>query len=100
MASSSSSFSVSKSMLRSWKVMYILVLILFLIVGSCSAGRPCSRMLAEESQTQSMRLQKRKYDTGFKYKGMMFNFLPKGTPVPPSGPSKRHNAVVDSVPQN
>jgi len=33
------------------------------------------------------------------YHSMVFNFFPKG-PVPPSGPSKRHNAVVDSTPNN
>ncbi|KAG1362790.1 putative protein IDA [Cocos nucifera] len=26
-----------------------------------------------------------------------FNFLPKGTPIPPSGPSKRHNAIDNSA---
>ncbi|KAF7808945.1 protein IDA [Senna tora] len=31
---------------------------------------------------------------------MVFNFFPKGVPIPPSGPSKRHNSVVDSTPHN
>ncbi|KAJ1406349.1 Protein IDA-LIKE 1 [Sesbania bispinosa] len=43
---------------------------------------------------------RRKHQQGFPYKGMIFNFFPKGTRIPPSGPSNRHNAVVDSTPQN
>ncbi|KAE8661391.1 Protein IDA [Hibiscus syriacus] len=37
----------------------------------------------------------RKYEMGFVYQGHMFNFFPKGIPIPSSGPSKRHNSVVD-----
>ncbi|KAK1274462.1 Protein IDA [Acorus gramineus] len=28
---------------------------------------------------------------------MSFDFLPRGVPIPPSGPSKRHNRFVDSA---
>ncbi|KAL4378770.1 hypothetical protein GQ457_02G018090 [Hibiscus cannabinus] len=35
----------------------------------------------------------RKYETGFLYKGQMFNFFPKGIPIPPSAPSKTHNSL-------
>ncbi|KAK4785907.1 hypothetical protein SAY86_002596 [Trapa natans] len=38
--------------------------------------------------------------TSFRYRVSAFGFLPKATKVPPSGPSKRHNAVVDSIPNN
>ncbi|CAN1296272.1 hypothetical protein LINPERPRIM_LOCUS23086 [Linum perenne] len=32
------------------------------------------------------------YLTSFKYEGQaLFSFLPKGVPLPPSGPSMRHN---------
>lgn len=36
---------------------------------------------------------------GVPYQSLVFNFFPKGS-VPPSGPSKRHNDVVASTPQN
>ncbi|KVH96333.1 hypothetical protein Ccrd_001586 [Cynara cardunculus var. scolymus] len=32
--------------------------------------------------------------------GLLFSMLPKGTPVSPSAPSKRHNSVVGSTPHN
>ncbi|KAK9074471.1 hypothetical protein SSX86_007069 [Deinandra increscens subsp. villosa] len=32
--------------------------------------------------------------------GLFFSMLPKGKPVPPSGPSKRHNSVVNSTPND
>ncbi|KAH7686156.1 hypothetical protein IHE45_04G086000 [Dioscorea alata] len=29
--------------------------------------------------------------------GRTFNMLPRGVPIPPSGPSKRHNSAIDSI---
>ncbi|KAJ0095110.1 hypothetical protein Patl1_16529 [Pistacia atlantica] len=73
----------------SCKTIYFVFLILVLIIGSCSAIRPHPTMFAGNFI---------KYETGFEIQDRIFNFLPKGTPIPPSGPSKRHNAVVDSTP--
>ncbi|KAG6579701.1 hypothetical protein SDJN03_24149, partial [Cucurbita argyrosperma subsp. sororia] len=36
-------------------------------------------------------------NTAFRFHHQVFSFLPKGTPIPPSAPSKRHNSVVDQI---
>ncbi|KAL5759231.1 hypothetical protein ACOSP7_017758 [Xanthoceras sorbifolium] len=96
----------SKSMHLSCKTIYLPSLfLLLLIIGSCSATRPGSTMFVEEKQSldsenHKITQHRRKFQTGFRYQGQMFNFFPKGTPIPPSGPSKRHNSVVDSTPSD
>ncbi|OMP06834.1 hypothetical protein COLO4_07854 [Corchorus olitorius] len=54
-------------------------------------------MMITDDDELSMTSFRRKHETSFQYQGQMFNFFPKGTPIPPSGPSKRHNSVVDST---
>ncbi|KAJ7943227.1 Protein IDA-LIKE [Quillaja saponaria] len=81
----------------------VLLLILILSIGSCTATRPGTSMMmiSEKVSLNShdqTKFHRRKH--GSSYKDMVFNLLPKGTQVPPSGPSKRHNSVVNSTPLN
>ncbi|XWS23288.1 hypothetical protein CRYUN_Cryun29cG0108700 [Craigia yunnanensis] len=75
-------------------IIYVIFLIM-LLAGSSFATRPGTTMIVDD--TVSMTTFRRKHKMGFQYQGQMFNFFPKGTPIPPSGPSKRHNSVVDST---
>ncbi|XVE53375.1 hypothetical protein DITRI_Ditri02bG0199200 [Diplodiscus trichospermus] len=72
------------------------IFLIMLLAGSCSATRPGATLVVDNNKV-SMTSFRRKYETGFRFHGQMFNFFPKGTPLPPSGPSKRHNSVVDST---
>ncbi|PSR91216.1 Protein IDA like [Actinidia chinensis var. chinensis] len=65
-----------------------LILFLFLVfgIGCVVASRP---MMPEHF----------KHDRTMQ-EGLVFNMFPKGTPIPPSGPSPRHNSVGDSSPHN
>ncbi|KAI4357882.1 hypothetical protein L6164_001801 [Bauhinia variegata] len=76
------------------KVFCLFLLLGLLLSGSCSAIRTGAtlRMLNEDVSGQT-ELRYRKHKMGFPYKSLVFNFFPKGSPVPPSGPSKRHNSV-------
>ncbi|XVF42976.1 hypothetical protein PTKIN_Ptkin02bG0003300 [Pterospermum kingtungense] len=76
-------------------IIYVIFLIM-LLAGSCFATRPGTTMTIVEDKV-SMSSFQRKHVTGFRYQGQMFNFFPKGTPIPPSAPSKRHNSAVDST---
>ncbi|KAK5776968.1 hypothetical protein PVK06_044933 [Gossypium arboreum] len=75
-------------------IIYVVFLIT-LLAGSSFATRPGKTIIVDD--TVSMTVFPRMYETGFRYQGQMFNFFPKGIPIPPSGPSKRHNSVVDST---
>ncbi|KAK4753532.1 hypothetical protein SAY87_001636 [Trapa incisa] len=99
MASLSSSSSSSKS--TRWIVKTLLHnLLAFLIIFSSSgrAAAACtSQKIAMERFHETyghvqLHLQL-DHVTGFRHRGMVFNFLPKGTAVPPSDPSKRHNMI-------
>ncbi|MBA0592970.1 hypothetical protein Gorai_009929 [Gossypium raimondii] len=78
-------------------IIYVVFLITLLAGSSFArpATRPGKTIIVDD--TVSMTVFPRKYETGFRYQGQMFNFFPKGIPIPPSGPSKRHNSVVDST---
>ncbi|KAK8604450.1 hypothetical protein V6N13_099392 [Hibiscus sabdariffa] len=76
------------------KITYIVFLII-LVAGSSFATRPGKTMVVDGRD--SLDTFPPKYETGFRYQAQMFNFFPKGIPIPPSGPSKRHNSVVDST---
>ncbi|RDX75421.1 Protein IDA-LIKE 1, partial [Mucuna pruriens] len=66
-----------------------ILLVYLLLVGSCTAIRTGSTMRLNEGSE----LLRPKQQPRFPYKGLVFNFFPKGVPIPPSGPSKRHNSV-------
>lgn len=74
-----------------------ILLVYLLLVGSCTAIRTGATMRLNEG---SELLRRKQQQPRFPYKGLVFNFLPKGVPIPPSGPSKRHNSVVASTPKN
>ncbi|KAG7032113.1 Protein IDA, partial [Cucurbita argyrosperma subsp. argyrosperma] len=86
MLSSSSSSSSSLSA--------IFVLLLLLVSGFCSATRP-GKTMGHELKPDLLNFN---YKTGFRYVGQTFSYLPRGVPIPPSGPSDRHNSLVDSLP--
>ncbi|XVF86060.1 hypothetical protein PTKIN_Ptkin17bG0170200 [Pterospermum kingtungense] len=75
-------------------IVYFIFLIL-LLARSCYATIPSTTKIIDGKV--SMTTFRRKQEMGFSYQGQMFNFFPKGTPIPHSGPSKRHNYVVDST---
>lgn len=90
-----------KSMHISCKAVYFVFLVLLVIIGSCSAIRPGGTMFEANFMMDSENYEKPHrvtYRTGFVFEDRIFNFLPKGSPIPPSAPSKTHNEVVDSTP--
>jgi len=87
----------SKSLRLPCKTFSLVFLILyFLLFSSCCAIRAGTTLKLDERREF---LQGKHGQQGFPYKSLVFNFFPKGS-VPPSGPSKRHNEIVDSTPQN
>ncbi|KAK7407608.1 hypothetical protein VNO78_09561 [Psophocarpus tetragonolobus] len=84
----------SKSLRLPCKTLSLVLFFVYLLLfGSCVAIRTSQTMMLNE------RREFLKGKHSFPYKSMAFNFFPKGS-VPPSGPSKRHNSVVDSTPNN
>ncbi|KAK7348888.1 hypothetical protein VNO80_23636 [Phaseolus coccineus] len=84
----------SKSLHLPCKTLSLVLLFLYLLLlGSSDATR------AGQTMKLNQRRQHRNQQGDLSYHSMVFNFFPKGL-VPPSGPSKRHNAVVDSTPNN
>lgn len=95
---SSSSSSSSARMIFSGRLLYILFLA-FLLFGSSFATRPGRTMVESNKGPASMKSSEilKAYQEKYKmHKDMVFNSLPKGTPIPPSGPSKRHNLEISS----
>ncbi|KAL6011016.1 hypothetical protein ACLOJK_001460 [Asimina triloba] len=76
-------------MLSPRRVCSFFFLCLLLLLGSCEAVR----RLPEEQPA----LGRLAAPMGLRYQAQMLNFLPRGVPLPPSGPSPRINAQVDSV---
>ncbi|KAK4260899.1 hypothetical protein QN277_003960 [Acacia crassicarpa] len=100
MATSSSSSSSKSLQLHCKSSGNMLVLVLFMILillsGFCGAIRTGKTSYGESRDQQIL---KRKNE--YRARGdLVFNFFPKGIPIPPSGPSKTHNSVVDSTPHN
>ncbi|CAK9155789.1 unnamed protein product [Ilex paraguariensis] len=98
MASSSS----SKPIHLSWHLFYILSF-LFLLIGSCLATRTGKMMMVEvdgvsEMWPENLTDYPRKTENVYPYPRLLLNKLPKGVPIPPSGPSKGHNSMVNSEP--
>ncbi|KAG5604185.1 hypothetical protein H5410_025677 [Solanum commersonii] len=81
----------------SWKFMY-LILTLSLVLGYASSVRTSSTMNSKEEETYRLFSEPspRYHDEKKVFqKSNLFHMLPKGIPVPPSGPSRRHNGDVD-----
>ncbi|KAI8527597.1 hypothetical protein RHMOL_Rhmol12G0087600 [Rhododendron molle] len=67
-------------------------LFLFLIlISSCAATRPGGMMILEGGLIKVSEHLRRLNGEGYFRQGLVFNMLPKGIPISPSGPSKRHN---------
>lgn len=73
----------------------LILLLLLVLSDSCSA----TMRLRERKDILKRKIKGSKMH-GFVYRDLAFSFFPKGSPIPPSGPSKRHNSKVDSGPQN
>ncbi|KAI3467154.1 hypothetical protein Pfo_023817 [Paulownia fortunei] len=97
-SSSSSCSSFSKTLISPWRMklsLFILVFLLMNTLNSCIAIRPGRMMIIKEDDASVMALKYFQEKEKFPH-GLYFSKLPKGVPIPPSGPSKRHN----SSPQN
>lgn len=87
------------------KYLSLLLLLVLVLIGSCAATRQ-GKMMVDHDQRVYMNMEHTeelnlsKHHTGFRFRGQIFSFFPKGSPIPSSGPSKRHNSVVDSTPKN
>ncbi|KAE8663732.1 Detected protein of unknown function [Hibiscus syriacus] len=77
------------------KITYVVILII-LVAGSSFATRPGKTVIVDDRVSMPSTFP-RKYEAGFQHGGKMFNFFPKGIPIPPSAPSKRHNSFVEST---
>ncbi|XP_019093667.1 PREDICTED: protein IDA-like [Camelina sativa] len=71
-------------------MMILRCLVLFLMASSSLTAA------ARTGATMEIKIKNRK-SLGIKY-SHIFGYLPKGVPIPPSAPSKRHNSFVDSLP--
>lgn len=71
------------------RMMVLLCLVLFLAASSSS-------YVAAARIGVTVEMKNRK-SLGFK-DSLISGYLPKGVPIPPSGPSKRHNSLIDSLP--
>ncbi|KAF8033140.1 hypothetical protein BT93_D1900 [Corymbia citriodora subsp. variegata] len=79
---------------------FVLVLVLVLLAaGTCAAARPVPTMatLPLPSPPHDPR-HHRPHKTAFRHRGSIFNYLPRGSTVPPSGPSLWHNSATASAP--
>ncbi|KAF8053339.1 hypothetical protein N665_1427s0003 [Sinapis alba] len=70
------------------RMMVLLCLLLFLAASSSCANAARTGAMVEMKNRKSL---------GFK-DSLISGYLPKGVPIPPSAPSKRHNSLVDSLP--
>lgn len=90
------------------KYLSLILLLVLVLIGSCAATRQGrqGKMMVDHDQRVYMNMEHTeelnlsKHHTGFRFRGQIFSFFPKGSPIPPSGPSKRHNSVVNSTPKN
>lgn len=62
-----------------------MILFLIMIIFSCDANGA--------RHTQFLKVKPRTTTTHQSGHNNFFGFLPKGVPIPPSGPSQRHNAI-------
>ncbi|PIA63469.1 hypothetical protein AQUCO_00201071v1 [Aquilegia coerulea] len=75
-------------------------LVLFILPWSCTSTRSGGTMIVDDVENSKLLHKENKLHVGVRYQTLVFNFFPKGNPIPPSGPSKRHNNFVNSIPRN
>ncbi|XP_019085813.1 PREDICTED: protein IDA-LIKE 1-like [Camelina sativa] len=76
-----------------------LCIVFFLVFGSYTAAARVGPIKVSETdivQTRS-RSTRQEIIEGFRFKGRVFHLLSKRVLVPPSGPSMRHNSVVNNL---
>ncbi|CAF2143314.1 protein IDA-LIKE 1-like [Brassica napus] len=77
-------------------VYFVLILLVF---SSCNAAERMGPIKVSEMEivhTRS-RSSRHEFTDGYRYKGRVFHILSKRGLVPPSGPSKRQNSVVNDL---
>ncbi|OAY31244.1 hypothetical protein MANES_14G096100v8 [Manihot esculenta] len=85
--------SSSRSKRLSCNIIYLLFIFALLVSTSSVSARHLTIDKRVAMQPENVKPPHRGlYETSFLYQSQMFNFLPKGVPIPPSGPSKRHNS--------
>ncbi|KAL3731517.1 hypothetical protein ACJRO7_028406 [Eucalyptus globulus] len=84
------------------KALSAFALLLLLLAGACTAARP-----GPTATTTTLPLpvpphgpRHHPHKTAFRHRGSIFSYLPKNSPVQPSGPSPRHNSELNSTPGN
>ncbi|KAF9626069.1 hypothetical protein IFM89_030737 [Coptis chinensis] len=75
----------------------LIFLVLFILPCCCTSTRSGGTVIIADGLSPQ---RQHKLEVGIRYQAWVFNYFPKGTPIPPSGPSRGHNSVVDSVPHN
>ncbi|CAA7049833.1 unnamed protein product [Microthlaspi erraticum] len=76
-------------------VYFVLILLVF---SSCNdAARIGPIKVSEMEIVQTRSRSSRQEIVGFRFKGRVFHILSKRVLVPPSGPSLRHNSMVNNV---
>ncbi|PKI55940.1 hypothetical protein CRG98_023672 [Punica granatum] len=96
-------FSSSSSIAKA----FLVILLVFVGTSSVFAARigPTTPMIYQfpmkaEKERVDQHQDQAKPTTSFRCRGRAFGFFPKGSKVPPSGPSPRHNSMVASTPKN
>ncbi|KAF2600003.1 hypothetical protein F2Q68_00007850 [Brassica cretica] len=85
----------------SYKSMFVSVyfVMIFLVFSSRNAAARMGTIKVSEieiAQTRS-RTPRHEFTEGFRFKNRELHFLSKRVLVPPSGPSNRHNSVVNDL---
>ncbi|KAF8033139.1 hypothetical protein BT93_D1899 [Corymbia citriodora subsp. variegata] len=78
---------------------FVVVVLLLLAAGTCAVARPVPTtatlpLLAPPHGPRHHRPHK----TAFRHRGSIFSYLPRGSTVPPTGPSHRGNSATASAP--
>ncbi|KAL4195721.1 hypothetical protein AMTRI_Chr04g179720 [Amborella trichopoda] len=77
-------------MASSFRLCCCAFLLLLCFSGACNGIRSIGTV--DEMQKQLIKVENNERSLSFEMrKNGMFNFFPKGVPIPPSGPSKNHN---------
>ncbi|CAH8382286.1 unnamed protein product [Eruca vesicaria subsp. sativa] len=84
---------------RKTMFMTVYFAMILLVLGSCIAEARMGPIKVSEMeivQTRSRSL-RHEFKDGFRFNGRVFHILSKRGLVPPSGPSRRHNSVVNDL---
>ncbi|KAL0737532.1 hypothetical protein Bca4012_013742 [Brassica carinata] len=88
-------------MTLSYKTMFVSVyfVMILLVFSSCNAAARIGTIKVAETEIAQTRSRSPRYEftEGYRFKGRVFHFSSKRVRVPPSGPSKRHNSVVNDL---